>query len=570
MFYVLHKPVLLGFLLLLPALTNSGVPGERQFVAKVPMRDGVRLSMNVFLPETKGRFPTLLVRTPYDKGKNLIASYDIFLENRYAVAVQDVRGRYASDGSFRPLTQEIPDGDDTISWIAKQPWSNGKVGMLGGSYVGIVQWRAALANNPHLIAIFPIVAGSDEYRDRFYSRGGAMKVGHRLHWISQNLKLPWPFHPEFDDFVHHLPLRTADRIATGHSVDFWQQALDHPADDEFWRERSTYANIDKVRTPAFIVGGWYDNFVEGDLDAYAVLSKRSAAHRIIIGPWPHSMSAPYPSGITFGPKSGAAIRRLQVQWFDYWMKSKHPAPEFHQPRVRIFVMGVNRWRDEEEWPLSRARPTPFYLDSDRGANTLKGDGKLVDRPGHDDEDTYVYDPKDPVPTAGGSVCCDPRVIPWGPMDQRAVESRSDVLVYTSEPLKGDLEVTGTVRVALEVSSSAPDTDFTAKLVDVYPDGYARNLCDGILRLRYRDGLDRMKLASPGEIYRIVVDAGVTSNVFRAGHRIRLDISSSNFPRFDRNPNTGAVIAEEREMHTARQAVFHGKLHPSQLVLPVIP
>ncbi|MBC8164839.1 MAG: CocE/NonD family hydrolase, partial [Bryobacteraceae bacterium] len=464
----------------------------------------------------------------------------------------------------------IPDGDDTISWIARQPWSDGKVGMLGGSYLGIAQWRAALANNPHLLAIFPVVSGSDEYRDRFYSRGGAMKLGHRMQWISQNLKLPWPFQPDFNEYVNHVPLRTSDVAASGREVPFWQQTLNHPSYDAFWRERSTYEHLAKIRIPVFIVGGWYDNFVEGDLDAFAALSQRSAAHRIVIGPWPHDMSAQFPSGITFGPNARAPIRRYQLDWYDYWMKTPQPAREFQQPRVRIFVMGIDRWRDEEEWPLSRARPTQLFLESDRGANSLRGDGRLVEKPVRDDVDFFVYDPKRPVPTTGGAMCCDPKLLPWGPVDQRGVEGRDDVLVYSSAPMKSDLEVTGTIRVVLEVSSNAPDTDFTARVSDVAPDGFARNLCDGILRLRYREGLDKARLAKPGETYRITIDAGVTSNVFRTGHRIRLDISSSNFPRFDRNPNTGRPIADERESQIARQSVYHGKLHPSHIVLPVIP
>ena len=384
-----------------------------------------------------------------------------------------------------------------------------------------------------------------------------MKLGHRLHWISDNLKQAWPFQPDFNDYVHHLPIRSADRIATGREVELWQQSMDHPLYDDYWRSRSTWEHLSEVRTPAFIVAGWYDNYVEGDLDAFAYLSRRSSAHRLLVGPWPHNQTAPYPSGITFGPDAFAPTRQYQLDWFNYWMRGQHPAPEFRFPRVRIFVMGINQWRDEDEWPLSRARLTSWYLDSNKGANTLTGDGRLsVERPTRDDLDTYVYDPRKPAPTAGGALCCDPKVMPWGPMDQRAVEARDDVLVYTSAALRQDLEVTGTVRVQLWVSTSAPDTDFTAKLVDVFPNGHARNLCDGMLRLRYREGLDRVRLARSGEVYPVTFDVGVTSNVFKAGHRVRLDISSSNFPRFDRNPNTGRPVADENELRTARQTVHH--------------
>jgi putative CocE/NonD family hydrolase len=544
---------------------------EVRWNVRIPMRDGVKLATNIFAPTPQGRFPALLVRTPYGKGQDLLPGYKVFIERGYAVVVQDVRGRYESEGVFRPLTQEINDGNDTIDWIAKRPWSDGRVAMLGGSYLGIAQWRAALSQNRHLVAIFPVVAGCDEYTDRFYSQGGAMKLGHRLLWLAENLRAPSHAPADFFTFVRHLPLRTADRAATGRTVEFWQEAMAHPTYDDFWRARSTRERLDTIRTPAFIVSGWYDNFVENDLDAYSRLSRQSAAHRVVIGAWGHNMATPFPSGITFGKYAGAPVRRYQLDWFDYWMKSTYPPPPFNHPPVRIFVMGLNQWRDEQEWPLKRARDRKLYLSSRAGANSLLGDGELVwTAPARDAYDTYQYDPRHPVQTAGGPICCNPRIWHWGPMDQRTVEVRDDVLVYTTEPLKRDLEVTGPVRVVLYVSTTAPDTDFTAKLVDVFPDGHARNLCDGILRLRYRETLAKAKLAETGQVYAITIPAGVTSNLFRAGHRVRLEVSSSNFPRFDRNPNTGRPVADERELRVARQTVFHGAQRASHIVLPVVP
>ncbi|MBC7927741.1 MAG: CocE/NonD family hydrolase [Bryobacteraceae bacterium] len=560
----------LSLFLLLTSCTQLTAIGVEDFV-EIPMRDGVKLAANVFLPEKQQRSATLLIRTPYNKGTYLVGSYKVFLESGYSIVVQDVRGRYSSGGVFRPLVQEKNDGDDTLNWISRQPWSTGKVGMLGGSYLGIVQWQAALSQNPHLIAIFPVVSGSDEYRDRYYSRGGALKLGHRLSWIADNLKLPWPFRPDFQEYVRHVPLRTADRRATGRAIDSWQEALDHPSLDSYWRNRSTFDHLDKIQVPAFIVGGWYDNYVESDLDAFISLSRRSSAHRIVIGPWPHNQSAPYPSGISFGNDSGAPIRRYQLDWFHYWMHTPQPSEPFSGPRVRIFVMGANKWRDEDEWPLSRARPTSFYLTSEIGANSLQGDGRLsIHTPLRDDFDSWIHDPEKPVPTAGGAVCCDPKVLPWGPMDQRDVENRDDVLVYTSPPLKQDMEVTGPIRATLFVATSAPDTDYTAKLVDVFPDGHARNLCDGILRLRYRDGLSKPVPARPGEVYPVTIEVGVTSNLFRSGHRVRLEVASSNFPRFDRNSNTGRALANETTYRKAAQTVYHGRARPSRLILPVIP
>jgi putative CocE/NonD family hydrolase len=288
----------------------------------------------------------------------------------------------------------------------------------------------------------------------------------------------------------------------------------------------------------------------------------------MVGPWPHNMSLKF-KDVDFGQEAIVPLRSLQMQWFDYWLKGK-PVPLAGTPPVRIFVMGANRWRDEWEWPLARAQATPLYLASAGRANTMGGDGSLRRKPLRQSEpDRYVYNPADPVPTRGGAVCCTPDVFPWGPMDQRPVEQRKDVLVYTSEPLERDLEVTGRIDVVLYMSTTARDTDFTAKLIDVFPDGYARNLTDGILRLRYRNSLEQAELAKPGETYRLVIDAGVTSNVFLSGHRIRLEISSSNFPRFDRNPNTGRRVADETEFQKAAQTIYHDRARPSHIVLPVV-
>jgi len=276
------------------------------------------------------------------------------------------------------------------------------------------------------------------------------------------------------------------------------------------------------------------------------------------------------SGIDFGENSTVPIRSLQLEWFDQWLKGKD-TPLLSTPPVRVFVMGANRWREMRSWPPENVRFTGLYLESKGRANTLEGDGVLGGRPRlRDAEDRFVFNPRDPVPTRGGAVCCNPRVFPWGPMDQRPVERRRDVLVYTSRALKKDLEVVGPVRVVLYVSTTARDTDFTAKLVDVFPDGYARNLTDGILRMRYRNSLEKPEPARAGEVYRLVIDAGVTGHVFMKGHRVRIEISSSNFPRFDRNPNTGGPIAAETALVTATQTIYHDRQHPSELLLPVIP
>ena len=553
-----------------PRAATLPPPLVRQLNVRVSMTDGVRLSTNVFRPEAKSRFPTILIRTPYGKGADLLPSYRAFIDRGYAVVMQDVRGRYDSEGMFNGLTHEGRDGSDTIDWIAAQPWSDGKVGMIGGSYVGIVQWRAALRNNPHLKAISPVVSGYDDYRDRFYSSGGALKLGHRLEWLRDNLRASGYKTPDFDRFVLHLPLRTSDRFATGQTSPLWQEALDHPADDAHWQAMSVRSRIDRVRIPVLSFGGWYDNYAQSDLEAFTALRARpGASNRVVIGPWPHNMSIPF-SGVDFGRGSSAPVRAMQLDWMDRWLKGREAGMASRAP-VRLFVMGIDEWRDEREWPLARTRFTPYYLTARRAANGLSGAGELSrNRPKKEAPDTYVFDPRNPVPTRGGAVCCNPKVFPWGPMDQRGVEQRRDVLVYTSGALRKDLEVTGPVRVALWISTSAPDTDFTAKLVDVFPGGEARNLTDGILRLRYRDSLEKPALARPGQDYQIALDAGVTSNVFRKGHRIRLEISSSNFPRFDRNPNTGRPVGEETELRKASQVVYHDRARASYVLLPVIP
>ena len=546
----------------LSAIDLSAVEEEKR-VARVRMRDGVMLSTNVFRPAGSGRLPVLLIRTPYGKGKVLLPGYRVFIDRGFAVVVQDVRGRFESEGVFRPLTQEERDGSDTLDWIARQPWCDGNIGMLGGSYVGITQWNAARSGNPHLKAIFPVVSGYDEYLDRFYARGGAVKLGHRLSWIAENLRLPGYPRSEFRNYVSHVPIRSADRVATGRTVALWQEAMNHPSYDNYWRQRSTRERLDRVNVPVFSVTGWYDNFAQSDLEAFTALQARSSAHRIVVGPWPHNMSMPFP-GVDFGPSSSAPVRRYQLEWFTQWLKRRPASAPLANAPVRIFVMGTNQWRDEQEWPLARTRYTPFYLSADESGRSL------LPVPGAPSFDEFVYDPRNPVPTRGGALCCNPKIFPWGPMDQRGVEARPDVLVYTSPVLKAPVEVTGLVRAVLHVATSAPDTDFTAKLVDVFPDGHARNLTDGILRLRYRRSLETPLLAAPGEVYRIVIDAGVTSNVFLPGHRIRLEVSSSNFPRFDRNPNTGTPVADERNTRIARQTVHHGRRFPSHLLLPVIP
>ncbi len=535
---------------------------EVKLESRVPMRDNVRLATNVFLPAANGRFPTLLARTPYGKGTVLPPAYRGFVERGYAVVLQDVRGMYDSDGIFTPLTQETPDAEDTLSWIARQAWSNGRVGMIGGSYLGMAQWKAALTQHPALRAIFPVHAGIDEYFDRFYSRGGAFRLGHRVLWIAENLKAPRFLVPPFESWTWHMPLRTIDQRAAGQTVRLLQAALDHPVYDAYWQASSVRTQLSRLRVPAYAVGGWYDPNVESDLETIAALRKlsagdRAAAWRIAVGPWAHNMAVPFP-GVDYGPEAGFPVRREQLEWFDRWLNGKAGSED--DAPFRLFVMGANRWQDEWDWPPKRMTAVRYFLQGSRGLSTQMH--------ARDETLEFLYDPARPVPTRGGQTCCNPSVWAWGPMDQRPVEERADVISFTTAPLKSDVEVIGPVKAHLWVSTTAPDTDFTAKLVDVLPTGEARNLCDGILRLRYREGLDRVAAAmTPGVTVPIVIDVGVTANVFRAGHQIRVEISSSNFPKYDRNPNTGRAVAEEREGRVARQTIHLGRRFPSHILLP---
>jgi uncharacterized protein len=528
------------------------------FGIAVTMRDGIRLSTNIFRPSAPGKYPTVLLRTPYGKGDAITTAYQSFVNHGYAVVVQDVRGRYRSGGAFEPINQEVNDSDDTLNWIARQPWSDGGVGMYGGSYLGITQWKAALSQNPHLKAIFPYVAGDDDYRDRFYSSGGAMKIGHRLLWLEENMRAYGFKAPDFSNYVQALPVRTADVSSTGHHLAVWHTVANHPTYDDFWKSVSVREHLKDIHIPVYSVGGWYDNYVESDLDAFTIHHKVNPDDRILIGPWPHVFSTPFPN-VNFGKDSLVSLRPEQLRWFDRYLKNQ-PVAEPQHP-VRIFVMGINQWRDEDEWPPARARGVKFYLDSHN---------ELGNKPEqHSAPDEFVYDPHHPVPTTGGAVCCNPAIFPWGPLDQREVEKRKDVLVYSTTPLESAVEVTGPIKVVLFVSSNALDTDFTAKLVDVFPDGTARNLTDGILRMRYRDSLETSKLMTPGEVYKVAIDAGVTSNVFLPHHRIRVEISSSNFPRFDRNPNTGGPVADAKDARKANQTVYHEHQRYSYVLLPVV-
>ncbi len=569
----------------------------------VPMRDGVLLATDAWIPGDGRAGPVLLVRLPY--GKDMMTLYanalfpNVFtlVEAGYAVVYQDCRGTHRSGGEFVPMVNEPRDGADTLAWLLEQPWCDGNIGSYGSSYLGWVQWASASASDL-LKAIAPSLTTTDYYCAPWYSEGGALSLHAVQTWTTgmatvdaqraagagsgsgdqQALNDLMRMLADADPHLAALPVRA--RPLLENRWPWWTEVLAHPARDEFWQGLSVADRFENIAVPALNIGGWFDIFVGNTARTFTELRRRGGSadaregQRLIIGPWDHwNTTGIYPDR-KFGMPADALFEDLtgvHQRFFDRWLRGRADAVAGDAP-VRIFVMGIDRWRDEPDWPLPDTSYAEYHLHSSGRANTADGDGELR-REVPDDEraDTYLYDPLRPVPTLGGRLMAPSTANAAGPVDQRRAESREDVLCYTTPVLDHPVEVTGHVSLTLFVCSSAPDTDFTGKLVDVFPDGRAIFLTDGILRARYRNSLAEPRLLAPDQVYEVTVDLSVTSNVFLPGHRIRLEVSSSNFPRFDRNTNTGASIAEdgERDVRVAVNRVWHGPGHPSRLVLPVI-
>ncbi len=530
---------------------SDSVIVERDVPAK--MRDGITLKADIYRPTADGKYPVLLQRTPYDKNNARLFGMKAAARG-YVVIVQDVRGRFTSEGEWYPFRHELQDGYDTVEWAAALPQSNGKVGMFGGSYVGATQMLAAIASPPHLSGIAPSVTASN-YHENWTYQGGAFEQWFNQSWSSG------------------LAQNTMDRrIAQDTNALNWKDTLpleSYPTIEE------NYAHI---QVPILHIAAWYDIFLGGSLRNYVLLKSRAGSeaarngqHLLVeVGGHAGGSDQRKIGEVDFGSAAPYDNDERLLQWYDFLLKGQ--ANEFSGKKpVRIFVMGKNEWRDEEDWPLARAKATKYFLHSAGKANGSAGGGQLSSQaPVAEPKDSYVYDPANPVPTIGGPLCCDSMHLAPGPRDQRTAEERSDVLVYTTPAFTQDTEVTGPVSLDLFASTSTKDTDFTAKLVDLWPNGFAQNLTEGILRLRYRNSVERPELAKPGEIYHVTVDLWATSNVFLAGHRLRVEISSSNFPRFDRNLNTGEDQAVSTKMLPATNTVYHDKEHPSALVLPIVP
>ncbi|HTZ49989.1 MAG TPA: CocE/NonD family hydrolase [Verrucomicrobiae bacterium] len=575
-----------------PATANDLYPVKVERNVEIKMRDGVILRGDIFRPAVAGKFPVLLQRTPYRKSP---WGYDIDFAQRaasrgYVVFMQDVRGRYTSDGEWVPFVHESEDGYDTIEWIAAQPYSNGKVGMFGESYVGATQVLAAVAHPPHLAGICPIVTASN-YHDGWTYQGGAFEQWFSESWTSglaqDTLEHKIIRLPNSQEDVNALPLTSypvfnltppgVANASTANVASYFLDWLAHPSYDDFWKRISIEEHYPDIRVPALHVGAWYDLFLGGTLRNYlgikahgGVDEARNGQH-LLVAIGGHSGEGRKIGQVDFGPEAEKFdANAITLAWYDFLFKGVQNEFATGKP-VKIFVMGANQWRQEDDWPLARAKSTKYFLHSQGAANSAQGNGALsTSAPTSEPPDKFVYDPAKPVPTIGGPLCCDEDHLAPGPRDQRSVEARSDVLVYSTAPLERDLEVTGPVHFEFFATSSAVDTDFTAKLVDVAPDGTATNLTEGILRAKYRDSQATAMPLTPGKVYALSIDLWATSNLFRTGHRIRVELSSSNFPRFDRNLNTGESAATSAKWTTATNTILHDAAHPSALVLPVVP
>jgi uncharacterized protein len=565
------------------------------------MRDGATLYADVWRPDSAGKFPLLMTRTPYDKNQprnSTIAGVDPVraVGEGYIVVYQDVRGRFTSEGEWA-FEREFDDGYDSVEWGAQLPYCDGNVGMFGVSYLGFTQWMAAISKPPHLKAIFPMQMAAG-IRDFLY-QGNAFCLGSALYWgagqtadalmrragagedIRASMMALLGIVDSMPQAFERLPL--LDNPGVSDNLPAYREWLLHAEDADYWNAKSYGDRLNSVDIPVFHLGSWHDVYPGSVPELFAAMCERGGSEktrrsqRLLMGPWTHGQMASDIIGDLYMGLGATAplidLAGLHLRWFDHWLKGKNTGL-MDEPPVRIYVMGDNKWRSEQEWPLARSVWTNFYLHGGGHANGSLGDGSLDTNAPVVAEpcDVYVYDPRNPVPTIGG-----PTVLPGtgiganaGPKEQARVESRADVLVYSTTPLVQEIEVTGPLTATLFAASSAPDTDWTVKLVDVHPDGRAYSLADGIIRARYRNGGERAVPLEPGRVYEYKIDLQTTSNVFKVGHRIRLQVSSSNFPRFSRNQNTGGPIPSDTDLQPALQSVLHDPEHPSHIRLPVIP
>lgn len=555
----------------------------------VPMRDGVVLRADVYRPDGDGVNPVLLGRTCY--GKSTWGQWIDPLRTAsegYAVVINDMRGGFGSDGEFHPFFHDIDDGYDVVEWCAEQSWSNGKVGMFGSSAPGFMQLLAAISRPPHLCAIAPMQTWSSFGRGCVYDCGGAFLL-YTQQWAlmvsnldpRRRLAVNTEGYEERRENAaraawdvgwgyRHLPVPDFPALPREQSA-FYHRWLEHPDHDPFWHSLDLAPRYADIEVPALHLVGWFDKFRIGSTANYAGIRRQGGSvfarenQRLVIGPWTHGIPVRAEgSDEYFGVTSGVDVRGLVLRWYDHWLKGVDNGLLEEAP-VRIFVQGENRWRGEREWPLERTRYTELYLHSDGRAGEPEGGLLSEERPAEEASDTYSYDPQDPTPTS-------PRGMGRreGPLDLREVEARDDVLVYSSVALSEDLEVTGTIVARLWAATSAADTDWVVTLADVFPDGRARRVTEGMLRARYRVSQEQPQAVPVDQPVQYEIELAPTSNLFRAGHRIRIDVASASFPQYDLNLGRGVPFDGDVVGAEATQSVFHDAMRPSQIVLPVIP
>ncbi|MCX5357929.1 CocE/NonD family hydrolase [Streptomyces sp. NBC_00124] len=558
-----------------------------EFDVPAQMRDGTVLRADVYRPGGTGPWPVLLARLPYGKQTPMMG---VVLDplaaarNGFLVVLQDTRGRFASEGEWEPFTHEESDGYDTVRWVAELPGSNGSVGMIGGSYFGNTQWMAALSKPPELKAIAPMITWSDP-DDGLWTRGGAIELGLSVPWsLLQGADTLMRRHAtDLDGLVNGITglVQDFDGLASGgygelpagrfpafarHELP--ELGYERSRREPGWAASCTVAGRHgEVELPTFQVGGWFDIFSQGTLDNFTAMRRAGRSATLVMGPWTHTNWRHVVGDVNFGFGANSdfmgmrgRVHDMQFDWFRRILgEGGGEAPEPDTGKVLLFVMGVNQWREETEWPLSRAVDTDFHL---------RADGRLTPEPppAAEQAEQFTYDPMDPVPTTGGALLMGGGLLNTdefrpGPLDQAAVEAREDVLVFTTDPLTEDVEVTGRVRAVLFAATDGPSTDWVARLCDVDENGVSLNVADGIVRVR---------AAAPGEAAEHVVDLWSTSIVFKAGHRIRVQVTSGNFPRWDRNLNTGEPEESATTARAARQQLFHDPARPSRIVLPVVP
>jgi hypothetical protein len=559
-------------LLLLASLALPAAAEVRVETVTVPMRDGIKLTTDVYRDDLVQSAPVVLMRTPYDRTRAK-GTAEKFAKAGYVAVMQDCRGTRASEGVNAPYNNEGQDGYDTIEWITRQPWCSGRVGMTGGSYVGAVQWQAAVENPPGLAAITPQATWSSFYRNLYL--GGAVRLSLIAGWIAGNTPKPAGVKPaDMNAALMKLPLSDVDE-AIGWPMPWLDAYLTHPEPNGFWTRLDLTPRLPDLTLPVLHLVGYYDFFSRESVDNFVVMQKQARdentrrQQRLILGPWDHgSVGKTKVAEVEFGPEAAVDAAALQIDWFDRHLKQDAAARAKPFAPVRFFSMGDNFWREAQSWPPEGHTPVSFHLRSDGKANTRSGGGRLTrEAPtAAEPADAFRADPAHPVPACPVTEARPVKAAVWGPVDQAANEDRNDVLVYTGETLAEPLSFAGNIEAKLHVSADTPDADWAVKLVDVHPDGFAQNLATGILRGRYRNSLLKPTPLKPGEVVEITVDLGPCAATLAKGHKLRVDICGSLFPLYDRNPNT-AEGPFGSNTAVATEHVHHAPGALSRIVLP---